>query len=208
MKDKDLKFAIINNFITYEKCVYFSIQQIKKMFILDLCSKNINNFLCYKLFILDLCSKNINNFKKNFFFNFQLYVIKLFIMSISTFWNVYIGNIHLLWSYITSRGFASRGYIWPLEVNISNIHNSKCVYCIILLKIGPKNFIWIRSIYRENFLAMILIEIINSPFRTAPALGLHTAKIRNIYISIYIETGIDRVGSPKSWTRNLTPKNG
>ena len=25
-------------------------------------------------------------------------------MSISTFWNVYIGNIHLLWSYITLRG--------------------------------------------------------------------------------------------------------
>ena len=32
------------------------------MFILDLCYKNINNFLCYKLFILDLCSKNINSF--------------------------------------------------------------------------------------------------------------------------------------------------
>ena len=42
---------------------------------------------------------------------------------------MYIGNIHLLWSYITSRGFASQGYIWPLEVNISNIHISKCGYC-------------------------------------------------------------------------------
>ena len=42
---------------------------------------------------------------------FQHGGIKLWIMWISTIWKVDIGNIHLLWSYITSRGFASRGDI-------------------------------------------------------------------------------------------------
>ena len=44
---------------------------------------------------------------------------------------MFIGNIHLLWSYITSRGFASQGYIWPLEVNISNMKEIKRIVCLL-----------------------------------------------------------------------------
>ena len=68
-----------------------------------------------------------------YFFNSQFKRLHggiiLWIMWISTIWNVAIGNIHLLWSNM------------PLEVNISNVHISNCGYSanVYLANVGIGN---------------------------------------------------------------------
>ena len=84
----------------------------KKKSILDLWRKKVYWIYEEKKYIGFMLWKYTQSLH-NFFFQFSYLLtmiggIKLFIMSIYTFWKMYIGNIHLLWSYL-NLSTSSRG---------------------------------------------------------------------------------------------------
>ena len=131
--------------IEEKKYIGFMLWKYIQLYILD---------LCYELYILDLCYENIYNldciywiyvmkiYTISSWFFFQLsYLltmisgIKLFIMSIYTFWKMYIGNIHLLWSYL-NLSTSSRG----LDMTTRGEYFQYTFFkmCILSQYFGPK----------------------------------------------------------------------